>query len=93
MVSGVSIELHDGSNLHLVGRASVLLADSPAIKECIQCKGHTGMICCPRCMNATQHKSKDSIPMHLLTDKVVSIANFNIKAFKKLTNEDLRKIT
>ena len=30
--------------------------------------------------------------MHLLTDKVVSIANFNTKAFKKLTNEDLRKI-
>ncbi len=30
--------------------------------------------------------------MHLLTVKVIRVANFNIKAFKKLTNEDLRKI-
>ena len=58
MVSGVSVELHDGSNLHLVGRASVLLADIPAIKERTQRKGHTGIVCCPRCVSATQHKKQ-----------------------------------
>lgn len=93
MRTGVRATLHTGESLHVFARASVLLADVPALKECTYCKGHAGFICCPLCLNATQHTAKDMVPLHLITDKAVSITNFDIKAFIELRRERLQNIT
>ena len=93
MVTGINVAMHDGSRLHVFGNASVLLADMPAVKECIACKGHAGMFVCPCCMNACAHVHGDAIPMHLLTSKAISITNFDLSAFRELKFDDLRKIT
>ena len=93
MITGINVEMHDGSRLHIFGKASVLLADIPAMKECIACKGHAGVLVCPCCMNACQHMIKDAIPLHLLTSKAISIANFDLSAFRELKRADLHKIT
>ena len=90
--SGVAVEFPDGARKVMFARAGVLLADMPAIKECIYCKGHSGVICCPLCLNAFKHVSGESVPLHLLTPVAVSIANADIKAFTQLTRETLHAI-
>lgn len=87
--SGLSIEFIDGKRGRIFARANVLLGDIPAIKDCTDCKGHAGMICCPKCLNATQHNAEKSIPMHELTTVAVSIAIADLKAFTALTRETL----
>ena len=93
MRTGVHVTLITGESRHVFGKASILLADIPALKECTCCKGHSGFICCPRCLNATLHSASDAVPLHLLTEKAVSIANFDIKAFIALRREVLQNIT
>jgi hypothetical protein len=93
MRSGVSVQLYNGGHAQIFARASILLADLPALKECTYCKGHAGMICCPCCLNAVQHDTKESIPMHLLTSAAISIANFDLKKFTRLSRETLHEIT
>ena len=93
MRTGVHVTLITGESIHVFGKASILLADIPALKECTCCKGHSGFICCPRCLNATLHSASDAVPLHLLTEKAVSIANFDIKAFIALRREVLQNIT
>lgn len=91
--TGVHVTLYNGESFHVFGKASILLADVPALKECTYCKGHSGTICCPLCLNAVLHSAKDAIPLHLLTDEAVSITNFDIMAFKELKLDTLRTIT
>ena len=55
--AGISITLRSGRHALILGRASILLADLPALKECIECKGHSGTLCCPLCINAISHKA------------------------------------
>ena len=90
--SGVAVEFPDGARTVMFARAGVLLADMPAIKECIYCKGHSGVVCCPLCLNAFKHVSGESVPLHLLTPVAVSIVNTDIKAFTQLTRETLHAI-
>lgn len=90
-LAGVSVEFKDGSKGHILARASILLADMPAIKECISCKGHSGVLCCPLCRNATLEKSQAEVPLHKLTNKAVSIADPEWDKFVKNTNEGIRK--
>lgn len=91
IITGMSVEMHDGSRLRIFGKVSILLADFPALKECIDCKGHAGLFCCPCCVDANQQIG-DAIPLHLVTDKAVSIANFSLGAFKKMTLSRLLEI-
>jgi hypothetical protein len=88
--SGVSVTLPCGRHALIIAEASILLADMPAIKECISCKGHSGTMCCPLCVNASQHKSAAPVPLHLLCKDAVSISNINWHAFKKHTDETIR---
>lgn len=92
-VAGISITLKSGRTALVLARASTLLADMPALKECIECKGHSGSMCCPLCINAVSHKApRGAIPLHLLTKDAVSIACPDFDAFKKHTDESIRKV-
>ena len=71
---------------------SVLLCDMPALSECLCCKGHSGLICCPACANATLEKLPQGTPLHTLTEKAVSIASTEWKDFKKHSNESIRHV-
>ena len=92
MRSGVSVELHSGERYIIFARVKIFLADIPAIKECIYCKGHAGIICCPMCLNAAHHAAKESIPWHVLTDQCVSTTTLDLTKFTKLTREVLHEI-
>ena len=92
MRSGVSVELHSGERYIIFARVKIFLADIPAIKECIYCKGHAGIICCPMCLNAAHHAAKESIPWHVLTNQCVSTTTLDLTKFTKLTREVLHEI-
>ena len=94
MRSGVSVELYSGELAQIIARANILLADVPALKECTYCKGHAGLICCPCCLNAAQHKvpGGEGVPWHLVTTKAVSITTMDLKRFTRLTRETLHEI-
>lgn len=94
--SGVAVDLSaaDGRHCVVFAEASILLADMPAIKECLACKGHAGVVCCCLCIDAVQHKagSEEAIPMHLLADKAVSISEFNFAAFTPHTKKSTQQV-
>jgi len=90
--TGCSLRFPDGQRALLLAEASVLLCDMPALSECLCCKGHSGLMCCPCCVNATQEVGKMEIPLHLLTEAAVSIANTNYKDFTKHSDESIRRV-
>lgn len=92
MRSGVAIETFGGRRQVVFARASILLADLPAIKECISCKGHAGTLCCCLCMNALLHTSSAELPLHLLADSAASIACTDFAAFKKHTDDTIKRV-
>lgn len=92
MRSGVSVHFPDGSRALILAKASILLADLPAIKECLDCKGHSGTMCCPICANACLHKTAAEVPLHLLSEHAVSIASTDITDFKQQTGASLRSV-
>ena len=64
---GVTLDLHSGETVQIFIKIGLLLADVPAIKEVISCKGHSGMKCCPICANAVlEHPPNgvDSLALH-----------------------------
>ena len=87
---GCSLTFPNGEHALLLAKPSILLADMPALKECLQCKGHSGTLCCPACANAVQQNTAADIPLHQLTDKAISIANTDLKAFTQHTDETIR---
>ena len=88
--SGCSVTFPDGEHAMLLAEASVLLADVPALKECTDCKGHAGLICCPLCVNAVQENTSASAPLHELTAAAVSIATTDLSAFTPHTDGSIR---
>ncbi len=91
--SGISVTLHSGRQALILAKASILLADLPALKECIECKGHSGTVCCPLCMNAVNHKAPGgAIPLHLLTTTAKSIACTKFSSFTQHDDESIRNI-
>ena len=89
--SGVAVDLPDKGHRVILAKAEVLLGDMPALKECVACKGHSGMFCCMLCLNAAQHNSQ-SIPVHLLTKKAVSISVPDLKKFTLHTDDSIRNV-
>ena len=89
--SGCSVTFPDGEHALLLAKASVLLADLPALKECIDCKGHSGALCCPLCVNAVQENTSAEVALHELTNSAVSIATTELSAFTKQTDKSIKK--
>ena len=92
--SGVCVDLPHGRSVMVIARAAILLADMPAIKECIGCKGHSGTVCCCLCINCTQHNSphEESIPVHLLAGAAASIAEFDLSKFQKHNKQSVQRV-
>ena len=89
--SGCSVTFPDGEHALLLAKPSVLLADLPALKECIDCKGHSGALCCPLCVNAVQENTSADVALHEMTNSAVSIATTELSAFTKHTDSSIRK--
>jgi len=93
-LSGVSVDVKHGERAEratIFASVGVLLADEPALKELLHCKGHAGIKPCCLCMNATHHNTGGT-PFHVLTDKAVSITDTNWGAFTKHSNESIRSL-
>ena len=101
--SGVSVgwESADGTKhaAKLFAKLGVLLADEPALKEMLDCKGHGGSKPCCCCLNATHHKpprgaggEESTKPLHEGGGTyAVPITCCDFKSFKLYTNESLRR--
>jgi hypothetical protein len=90
--TGCALKFPNGERALLIAEASVLLADLPAMSECISCKGHAGLMCCPGCVNCTQEVGKMAVPLHLLTDMAISLANTSYKDFTKHSDASIRRV-
>lgn len=90
MRSGMSVEFPNARRVTIFAKTKVILGDIPALKECLACKGHAGVVCCPLCVNAVQHNSQ-SIPFHVLVPGAVSIAETTFDAFIKHDNDSIRR--
>ena len=85
-ISGVLLD----EGIRILAGVGVLLADEPALKEMLSCKGHAGNKCCCLCLNASLHNAK-GIPLHILCPEVaVSIACTDWESFDKHTDETIR---
>ena len=90
----------DGAKLHLHGNdehttvfaiIGVLVADEPAIKEVLCCKGHAGTKQCVCCINAVAERAPGGAEgLHKFSEYAVSTATFDINAFKLHTDETIR---
>ena len=55
-VNGVTLEFKTGGSTTVFMKIGVILADEPALKEFLECKGHAGLMPCALCSNATLHR-------------------------------------
>ena len=93
-LSGVSVDVKHGERAEratIFASVGVLLADEPALKELLHCKGHAGIKPCCLCMDATHHNTGGT-PLHVLTDKAVSMTDTNLGAFTKHSDESIRSL-
>ena len=90
--TGCSLKFPNGERALLLADPSVLLCDMPALAECLSCKSHAGIVCCPGCANATQENSKMGTPLHALTDKAVRISSTSYKDFVKHSDESIQHV-
>ena len=74
---------------HIFAQVGCLLADMPALKEMLNCKGHGGHKCCCLCRNAT-NTGIPGIPLHLTCTAAVPITTFDLSLFDKYTDENMR---
>ncbi len=95
-LTGVSITL-DGSvrgeqpvQRHIFAEAGCLLADLPAIKEMLGCKGHSGHKPCCLCRNATNHVIRGT-PLHLVSPDAIPITRLDLDLFHQYTDQDIRE--
>ena len=62
-VTGCAVQLKgspEGERTTIFAKVGVLLADEPAVKEVLECKGHGGTKSCVLCLNAVLHKQPKS---------------------------------
>ena len=90
--TGCSLRFPNGERKLLLADLSVLLADMPALAECLLTKGHAGLMCCPSCVNATLQNTQAAKALHELTEAAVSIASTDLKDFKKHTDQSIRYV-
>ena len=95
-LTGVSI-IVDGSfrgeqplQSHIFAEVGRLLADMPALKEMLGCKGHSGHKPCMLCRNATNH-SIPGRPLHLVCPEAIPITMFDLDLFDQYTDENIRE--
>ena len=95
-VSGVSVIL-DGSvrgeqplQSHIFAEVGCLLADLPAIKEMLGCRGHAGHKPCCLCRNATNHNIRGT-PLHRVSPEAIPITTFDLDLFYQYTDHDIRE--
>ena len=90
--AGVNVNLHgSGQRAKIFARVGIILADEPALKEMIDCKGHGGTKPCPCCRNATSHKPPGGgEPLHLSCAWAVPITETDFTKFKLFSNEGIR---
>ena len=91
-LSGVSVNLlcQDGeqtTRVTIFADIRVILADIPALKDCLHCKGHGAHKCCPLCINACNHKQVN--PYHLQSAFFKTITCFDWATFEKHTDQSL----
>jgi hypothetical protein len=89
---GASLKLHDGGAVHITAKLGVLVADEPALKEMLSCKGHAGTLPCALCMNAVQHFSGKYDGWHAHGAFGVSIAETDFSKFRKHTDASVREV-
>lgn len=73
----------------IFAEVGVLLADIPAFKEMLGCKGHGGHKPCFLCRNATNHAIPGR-PLHLACRDAVPLTEFDFEKFIKYTDEDVK---
>ena len=91
-LSGVSVAVKHGEEqlrATIFAKVGMLLADEPALKELLHCKGHAGIKPCCLCLDATHHHT-GGIPLHVLSDKAVRIADPDWTSFTKHTDDSIR---
>ena len=79
--AGITLELADGSQHHVYIKLGVLLADEPALKEMVSCKGHAGHHCCVLCKNCVLLNppgGADSYAMHSDYCRDISNVDFSV---------------
>jgi hypothetical protein len=66
MRAGVTVPIHGTQRrVTLFAVVGAMLADEPAMKEMLSCKGHAGTKPCLLCQNATNAKPSNGTPLHL----------------------------
>ena len=95
-LAGVSVII-DGSrrgepplDKRIFARVGCILADMPALKEMLSCKGHSGHKPCCLCLNATNHNIGGR-PLHLVSPDAIPITMFDHDLFEKYTDENIRE--
>ena len=95
-LAGVSVLL-DGTRRgeqpltrHIFAQVGCLLADMPALKEMLGCKGHSGHKPCCLCRNATNH-SLQGTPLHLTSTSAVPITTFDLSLFGQYADGNIRE--
>ena len=90
--NGVSV-CCDGSGTYIkiFGRVNLIVSDLPALAEMLSSKGHSALKCCPKCMNATNHKPPGgAVPIHVYGDYCVPISETDFTKFHPHTDASLR---
>ena len=95
MRAGVSVTFANGERLRLFARVGVMLADEPAFKDMLDCKGHAGLKPCFLCQNCLPYKAParpGALPLHLFDDGyAVTIAEPDFTKFNKHDDASIRE--
>ena len=92
-LTGANIKLHGDQHITTIfAKMGCVLADEPAIKEVLACKGHAGTKPCVLCMNAVAHAHSGAEGLHRHHDYPVSMVELDITKFKQHTNSSIRHV-
>lgn len=87
----MSVEFIDGSSTTISAKIAMIVADEPAPKEILQCKGHAGKMPCSLCKNATLESGFGGQPPLWQTNEYcVSRSETDIRKFDVQTNASIR---
>jgi hypothetical protein len=88
---GVSFKLYgEAESVRIFADVGVLLADEPALKEVLSCKGHAGNKPCVLCKNAVLQKlPMGAVPLHERSEYAVSIAETDMTKFQLHTDASI----
>ena len=60
--SGVGVEWRGGGVSQIFAKIGLMVADEPALKEMVGCKGHAGLKPCCLCVNCVSHTMPGDLP-------------------------------